>query len=89
MWSMIFGAWLAALSLIAFFLYASDKRRAKRQQRRIPEKTLLGISFLGGAIGGYAAMLCCRHKTRHWYFHAVNLLGIAWQAGLLVWLLLF
>lgn len=89
MWSMIFGAWLAALSLIAFFLYASDKRRAKRQQRRIPEKTLLGISFLGGAIGGYAAMLCCRHKIRHWYFHAVNLLGIAWQAGLLVWLLLF
>ena len=88
MWSIIFSVWLAALSVIAFFLYASDKRRAKKQQRRIPERTLLGISCFGGAIGAYVAMLHFRHKTRHWYFHAVNLLGIAWQACLLIWLLL-
>ena len=53
-----------------------------------PRRTLLGISFFGGAIGAYVAMLHFRHKTRHWYFHAVNLLGIAWQACLLIWLLL-
>ena len=82
--AIVFLIYLAAMSAAAFCLYASDKKRAKKDMRRIPEKVLLGVSFLGGAIGGYAAMFARRHKTRHWYFHAVNLLGIAWQVALLV-----
>ena len=81
-----FLIWLLALSVIALFLYAVDKRKAKKKRWRIPEKTLLGIGFLGGAAGALLGMILVRHKTKHWYFWAVNLLGLLWQAALLVFL---
>ncbi len=84
----IYAAFLAAVSIITFFTYAIDKHKAQKGAWRIQEKTLLLFSFFGGAIGGYAAMLLCRHKTKHWQFIAVNLLGILWQVCLLVYVLL-
>ena len=72
------------LSVIAFFAYCIDKTKAKKGAWRTPEKVLLGLSFFGGAIGGYAAMFVFRHKTKHWYFHVVNLLGLAWQIALFI-----
>ncbi len=86
MFAAVYAAYLAAMSVFAFFLYLSDKRRAKKDLRRIPEKVLLGVSFLGGAAGGYVAMFVRRHKTRHWYFHAVHLIALAWQIALFVFL---
>ena len=77
---------IGVISLVAFFLYASDKAKAKRGKWRIPEKVLLLLSFFGGAVGGLSGMLLFRHKTRHWYFWFVNIVGLAWQAGLAVWL---
>ncbi|MBR4943624.1 MAG: DUF1294 domain-containing protein [Clostridia bacterium] len=82
----VYTIYLAVLSLTAFILYAVDKWKAKRGAWRIPEATLLGLSFLGGAIGGYLAMQTVRHKTRKWYFHFVNIIGIIWQAALLGYL---
>ena len=75
----IYGAYLILLSLITFILYGVDKRKAINGSWRIKEATLLLSSFLGGAFGGYPAMLIFRHKTKgeHWYFTAVNLLGLA------------
>ena len=84
--SNFFWIWLAALSVVAFLLYATDKRKAKKKRWRIPEKTLLGIGFLGGAAGAILGMNLFRHKTKHWYFWAVNLLGLAWQIALLIYL---
>ena len=81
-----FLIWLLALSVIALFFYAVDKRKAKKKRWRIPEKTLLGIGFLGGAAGALLGMNLFRHKTKHWYFWAVNLLGLAWQIALLLYL---
>lgn len=78
---------LAVMSAVAFFAYASDKRKAVRGEWRVPEKTLLALSFFGGAAGGWTAMFVFRHKTRHWYFHAVNFAGLLVQAGLLVFFL--
>ena len=74
----------AAMSLIAFCLYAVDKRRAKRKKWRVTESALLSVGFLGGAVGALLGMNLFRHKTRHWYFWAVNLLGLAWQIGAVV-----
>ena len=86
-WIYLYAAFLAACSLITFLLYAVDKKRAIEKKWRISEKALLSFSFFGGAVGGYLAMQLVRHKTRRWYFHAVNLLGLAWQIGLLAYLL--
>lgn len=76
------------MSLIAYICYGRDKRLAKQRKWRIPEKVLLSVSFFGGAAGALAAMQVFRHKTKHWYFHAVGWLGLAWQIGLAAYLLL-
>ena len=60
--------YLAVLNLVTFALYGADKRRAKKGQWRIPEKTLFLPAIFGGALGGVAGMRLFRHKTRHWYF---------------------
>ena len=84
-----YAIYLALLSIITFFTYMADKNKAKKGSWRVPEKVLLLMSFLGGAYGGYAAMLVFRHKTKgeHWYFTFVNLLGILIHTALIICLL--
>ena len=77
---------LFLIGLVNFCLYASDKMRAKNGLWRIPESVLLSVSFFGGAIGGLCAMKLVRHKTKHWYFTAVNVLGLLWQVALAVYI---
>lgn len=50
------------INFFSFIIFGLDKRKAVLHQRRIPETTLLGISFLGGSIGSIIAMLIFRHK---------------------------
>ena len=76
------------LSVITFFMYGIDKFKAQRGKWRISEKALLVSSFIGGAVGGFLAMQLFRHKTKHWYFSVVNILGLVWQIGLIAWLVL-
>ena len=79
--------YLIVLSLITFFVYVTDKKKAQTGAWRVPEATLLLLSFIGGAVGGYAAMQLARHKTKKWYFHLVNIIGILWQEILLFYLI--
>ena len=74
------------ISVITFVSYALDKLKAKLKWWRIPENVLLALSFFGGGVGGYLAMNIFRHKTRRKLFHFVNIVGIVWQVGLLVFL---
>ena len=79
--------YLLAINAAAFCAFALDKYKAVRGMWRIRESTLLGLSFLGGAAGGYAAMLLFRHKTRKGRFAVGVPLMLAAQAVLLlVWL---
>lgn len=78
----------AAMSAVSFFLYGIDKWKARRGAWRIPERTLLLWGFLGGAAGALLAMQTFRHKTRHYYFYVVNVLGLALQLGAVAWLFL-
>ena len=71
-----FLIYIIALSFITYFTYVIDKARAKKGMWRSPEKALLGLSALGGAIGGLFAMYTVRHKTKHWYFTVINVLSI-------------
>lgn len=76
----------AIISIIAFVLYFADKKKAQKNKWRIKEATLLGFGFFGGAIGALLGMKIFRHKTKHWYFWTVNIIGLIWQIALAVFL---
>lgn len=58
--------WLMlGLNLLALSACGRDKSLARRQKRRIPERTLLLLAALGGAAGMLLGMYLFRHKTRH------------------------
>jgi uncharacterized membrane protein YsdA (DUF1294 family) len=77
---------LGVVSFVAFAMYGVDKLKAINGDWRISEKALLLTSFFGGALGGLLGMQLFRHKTKHWYFYAVNILGIIWQLALVIFL---
>ena len=60
--------YLAAVNLVTFAVYGADKRRAKKDRRRVSEKTLFLLAIIGGSVGALLGMKVFRHKTRHWYF---------------------
>ena len=60
-------------NLLCFLLFALDKRKAQRDQRRIAERTLHLATLPGAAPGAWAAMLLLRHKNRNAAFWGVTL----------------
>ena len=80
--------YLQAVNVLSFVLMGLDKHFARKDMRRVPEATLLGL----GVIGGIAGMLCFRHKTRKPRFYVglpviltiqvLLFLGLIWAAGL-------
>lgn len=65
--TLIWAAWLA-VNLLVFSMYGVDKRRAKRGEWRIPERTLLLGTWLMGGVGAWLGMKLFRHKTLHTAF---------------------
>ena len=57
--------YLLVLTLATFIVCGIDKFAAKKQMRRVPEKTLFLLSAIGGSVGMFAGMLTFRHKTQH------------------------
>ena len=55
---------VAVTSLATFAAYGFDKRRATTGGRRVPERTLLVLAFLGGWPGSILAQRQFRHKTK-------------------------
>lgn len=72
------------INIITFILYFADKQKAKKNRWRIKEATLLGFGFFGGSLGALVGMKIFRHKTKHWYFWIVNILGLIWQIALII-----
>ncbi len=67
---MILVLWLLVLNGAAFVMFWVDKRAAAARGRRIPERRLLQVALLGGALGAFAAQQTLRHKTRKQPFAA-------------------
>lgn len=61
----IFSIIILLINLLGYIMVWLDKRRAKRDEWRIPEKRFFKLAFLGGAIGIYFGMKQFRHKTKH------------------------
>lgn len=57
--------YLIIINAIGFLLMTADKHKARKKQRRIPERVLFGAVLAGGSIGIWLAMYLVRHKTRH------------------------
>ncbi len=60
--------YLVLINLFTFFLFAEDKKRARKEMWRIPERTLVLFALFGGSIGALAGMYVFRHKTKKWKF---------------------
>ncbi|MHC8344054.1 DUF1294 domain-containing protein [Pseudomonas sp. RT6P73] len=52
------------VSVLAFFLYWSDKRKARADSWRTPENVLHAVELAGGWPGALLAQQVFRHKTR-------------------------
>ena len=59
----VIGAWLISINLSTLFIYGYDKAIAGSERTRAPEKVLLGLALVGGAIGALVGMRLFRHKT--------------------------
>ena len=64
----LLSLYLLALNILSFSLMGIDKRRARQNRWRIPERTLFLSALLGGSPGAILGMYLFHHKTKHWYF---------------------
>lgn len=82
MLGVLWGVWLS-VNLLTFALYGVDKRRARRDQWRIPERTLLLATWLLGGVGAVLGMRVFRHKTKHLVFQISAPAGALLSAALM------
>ncbi|MGE6385812.1 DUF1294 domain-containing protein [Pseudomonas sp. NPDC078416] len=61
----------ALMSVIAFALYGYDKKQARQDGQRTPEKLLHATELLGGWPGALLAQQVFRHKTRKFSYQLV------------------
>ncbi len=80
--------WLAYVvwNAAVFALYGADKRKARNDAWRIPERTLLLTAFLFGGAGAFLGMLVFRHKTKHTAFTVLVPLFAFLGLGAVLWL---
>ena len=78
--------YLLAINAVTFILYGIDKYKAKKNQWRISEATLLTMTAIGGSIGAWAGMRLWHHKTMHKKFKYGIPLIIILQIAFLVYL---
>lgn len=69
-------SWLPAVvyptaSLLSVFLYWNDKRKARSNAWRTPEKWLHAVEVCGGWPGALVAQQAFRHKTRKLSYQAI------------------
>lgn len=77
---------LGVLNATAFVLAVVDKRRARRGQHRIRERSLLGVAFVGGSLGLLVGMVLVRHKVRKPTFLVRLFAIVVVQSALVAWL---
>ena len=84
-------AYIAVMSLVSIVVCIYDKKISKKNkvELRIPEKTLLILSALGGSVAMFITMLIFRHKTKHVKFMLGIPIIMILQAALAVAYIMF
>ena len=57
--------YMVIISILSIIITIYDKKIAGSGARRIPEKTLLTFSAIGGSVAMLLTMFAIRHKTQH------------------------
>ena len=78
----------SALNAAAAAAFLWDKSAARRGARRVRERTLFTLIWIGGCIGAAIAMRLARHKTRRPAFMLACTGALALHASLWVFLFL-
>ena len=82
-WQWLFG-YLLAVNLLAFCLFALDKKKARKGLWRISESMLFLWAFLGGTLGALLGMKTFHHKTKHQKFRVGLPLLLLFQITLII-----
>lgn len=80
--------YLLIMNASGFLVMTIDKLYARKNMRRIPERTLLGMAAVGGSVGVWLAMYTVRHKTKHLKFVVGIPVILILQAGFVLYFLL-
>ena len=81
-----FLLYLLLINAAALVLMLADKRKARKNRWRIPERTLILSAAFGGSIGALLGMYTFRHKTKHLKFTlGIPAILIA-QISLAIWI---
>ena len=73
---------VGVISLVSFIAYWLDKRRAANGGRRVSERTLHLLAFLGGWPGALIGQRQFRHKTQKVSFRIIFWLVVAVHIGI-------
>ncbi len=80
---------LIGWNLIVFLVYGYDKMCAVKGYWRVPELTLLVISFLWGSIGAFLGVFIFNHKTNKWLFRIALPMFLFLQVAFAGWLVYY
>lgn len=80
--------YLVIINLITFCVFGFDKWQAINRHSRVRNATLLGLCFIGGALGGLLGMQTFRHKTRTWYYTIPVPIMLVVQIILIIYIML-
>ena len=83
----IMVGYLMLINAWGFYMMWSDKRKAKKDAWRIPERNFFAVSLMGGSIGCWCGMQMFRHKTQHIKFTVGIPVILLCQIGVGLWLL--
>ena len=76
--------YLICINTITFIVFGLDKILAIKNKKRIREKTLITLSFLGGCYLELLGMFIFRHKIRKIKFYIYNIVFILIYSYLLL-----
>ena|SRR6516165_7093866 len=80
--TVVYGIVVAVMSLVCFLAYGLDKRRAAKGGRRVSERTLHLMAFLGGWPGALLGQRHFRHKTQKVSFRLVFWMVVVSHIGI-------
>ncbi len=78
---------LVVWNAIVFVVYVADKVKAIRKKWRVPERSLLMLSFSFGGVGAFLGMIIARHKVNKKKFMILVPLSIIIETAIIVLLI--